>query len=243
MERFSGRRALVTGAGKGIGRAVAVRLSEAGAHVVAVSRTQADLESLREECPGIQTLCIDLADWEATEAALSTVEDIDLLVNNAAVAVLQPFLQVTKEAFDRSFSVNLRAVLQVSQIFAKKLISREAPGVIVNVSSQASQRAILNHTVYSATKSALDMLTKSMALELGPHKIRVNCVNPTVVMTSMGRLNWSNPQKSEPMLSRIPLGRFAELDDVVNGILFLLSDQSSMTTGATLPIDGGFLSN
>uniref|UniRef100_A0A8C6XSK1 Dicarbonyl and L-xylulose reductase n=1 Tax=Naja naja TaxID=35670 RepID=A0A8C6XSK1_NAJNA len=143
----------------------------------------------------------------------------------------------------RSFSVNLRAVLQVSQIFAQKLIARGAPGVIVNVSSQASQRAMLNHTVYSATKSALDMLTKSMALELGPHKIRVNCVNPTVVMTNMGRLNWSDPQKSGPMLSRIPLGKFAELDDVVNGILFLLSDQSNMTTGATLPIDGGFLSS
>ncbi|XP_013924646.1 PREDICTED: L-xylulose reductase [Thamnophis sirtalis] len=243
MKRFSGRRALVTGAGKGIGRAAAVRLSQAGAQVVAVSRTQTDLETLQEECPGIQTLCVDLADWEATETALSTVEDIDLLVNNAAVAVLQPFLQVSKEAFDRSFSVNLRAVLQVSQIFAQKLIARGAPGVIVNVSSQASQRAVLNHTVYSATKSALDMLTKSMALELGPHKIRVNCVNPTVVMTNMGRLNWSDPQKSGPMLGRIPLGKFAEVDDVVNGILFLLSDQSNMTTGATLPIDGGFLSS
>ncbi|KAJ7315944.1 hypothetical protein JRQ81_002106 [Phrynocephalus forsythii] len=148
MERFSGHRALVTGAGKGIGRAVAVALNRAGAQVVALSQTQADLDGLQKECPGIQTLCVDLGDWDATEAALSQVEDIDLLVNNAAVALLQPFLEVTKEAFDRSFNVNLRAALQVSQIIARKLIARGAPGAIVNVSSQASHRALSDHTVY-----------------------------------------------------------------------------------------------
>ncbi|XP_044275865.1 L-xylulose reductase [Varanus komodoensis] len=241
MERFSGRRALVTGAGKGIGRAVAVALNRAGAQVVALSRTQADLDNLQKECPGIQILCVDLADWEATEAALSQVGDTDLLVNNAAVALLQPFLEVTKEAFDRSFSVNVRAVLHVSKIVAQKMIARGVPGAIVNVSSQASQRALTDHTVYCSTKSALDMLTKSMALELGPHQIRVNSVNPTVVMTDMGRLNWTDPQKAGAMMSRIPMRKFAEVDDVVNGILFLLSDQSNMTTGAMLPIDGGFL--
>ncbi|XP_053150458.1 L-xylulose reductase isoform X1 [Hemicordylus capensis] len=226
---------------RGIGRAVAVTLSRAGALVVALSQTQADLDSLREECPGIQTLCVDLGDWEATEAALSKLGDIDLLVNNAAVALLQPFLEVTKEAFDRSFSVNLRAALHVSQIVARKLIARGAPGAIVNVSSQASHRALADHTVYCSTKSALDMLTKTMALELGPHRIRVNSVNPTVVMTAMGRLNWTDPQKAGPMINRIPLGKFAEVDDVVNSILFLLGDQSNMTTGAMLPVDGGFL--
>ncbi|XP_015275842.1 PREDICTED: L-xylulose reductase isoform X2 [Gekko japonicus] len=209
MERFVGRRALVTGAGKGIGRAVAVALSRAGAHVVALSRTQADLDGLQKECPGIQTLCVDVGDWEATEAALNKVDDIDLLVNNAGIALLQPFLEVTKDAFDRSFSVNLRAALQISQIVARKLIARGAPGAIVNVSSQASQRAVLDHTVYCSTKSALDMLTKTMAQELGPHKIRVNSVNPTVVLTEMGRRNWSDPQKAAAMTSRIPLGRFA----------------------------------
>ncbi|XP_066469695.1 L-xylulose reductase [Tiliqua scincoides] len=242
MERFfASRRALVTGAGKGIGRAVALALSRAGAQVVALSRTQADLEALQQECPGIQTLCVDLGDWEATEAALSTLGDIDLLVNNAGVALLQPFLEVTKEAFDRSVSVNLRAALQVSQIVARKLIARGTPGAIVNVSSQASQRALANHTVYCSSKSALDMLTKTMALELGPQKIRVNSVNPTVVMTEMGRLNWTDPQKAGDMIRRIPLGKFAEVDDVVSSILFLLSDESSMITGAMLPVDGGFL--
>lgn len=141
-------------------------------------------------------MCVDLGDWEATERALGSVGPVDLLVNNAAVALLQPFLEVTKDAFDRSFEVNLRAVIQVSQIVARGLIARGAPGAIVNISSQCSQRAVTNHSVYCSTKGALDMLTKVMALELGPHKIRVNAVNPTVVMTHMGQANWSDPCKT-----------------------------------------------
>ncbi|XP_049716372.1 L-xylulose reductase isoform X2 [Loxodonta africana] len=238
---LAGRRALVTGAGKGIGRSTVQALHAAGAQVVAVSRTRADLDSLVRECPGIEPVCVDLGDWEATEQALGGVGPVDLLVNNAAVALLQPFLDVTKEACDMSFHVNLRAVIQVSQIVVRSLIARGVPGAIVNVSSQASQRAVTNHSVYCSTKGAMDMLTKVMALELGPHKIRVNAVNPTVVMTPMGQANWSDPQKAKAMLDRIPLGQFAEVEHVVNSILFLLSDCSGMTTGSTLPVDGGFL--
>ncbi|XP_026936873.1 L-xylulose reductase isoform X4 [Orcinus orca] len=228
---LAGRRALVTGAGKGIGRSTVQALHAAGAQVVAVSRTQADLDSLVRECPGVEPVCVDLGDWEATERALGGVGPVDLLVNNAAVALLQPFLEVTKEACDTSFDVNLRAVIQVSQIVARGLIARGAPGSIVNVSSQASQRALTNHSVYCSTKGALDMLTK----------IRVNALNPTVVMTPMGQANWSDPQKAKTMLDRIPLGKFAEVENVVDTILFLLSDRSSMTTGSTVPVDGGFL--
>ncbi|XP_062936371.1 L-xylulose reductase [Cynocephalus volans] len=238
---LAGRRALVTGAGKGIGRDTVQALHAAGARVVAVSRTQADLDSLVRECPGIEPVCVDLGDWEATERVLGGVGPVDLLVNNAGVALLQPFLEVTKEACDTSFNVNLRAVIQVSQIVARDLIARGARGAIVNVSSQASQRALTNHSVYSSTKGALDMLTKSMALELGPHKIRVNAVNPTVVMTPMGQANWSDPHKAKTILNRIPLGKFAEVENVVDAILFLLSDRSGMTTGSTMPVDGGFL--
>ncbi|XP_008574527.1 PREDICTED: L-xylulose reductase [Galeopterus variegatus] len=226
---------------KGIGRDTVLALHAAGARVVAVSRTQADLDSLVRECPGIEPVCVDLGDWEATERALGGVGPVDLLVNNAGVALLQPFLEVTKEACDTSFNVNLRAVIQVSQIVARDLIARGARGAIVNVSSQASQRALTNHSVYSSTKGALDMLTKSMALELGPHKIRVNAVNPTVVMTPMGQANWSDPHKAKTILNRIPLGKFAEVENVVDAILFLLSDRSGMTTGSTMPVDGGFL--
>nr|XP_058902996.1 L-xylulose reductase isoform X2 [Kogia breviceps] len=201
---FAGRRALVTGAGKGIGRSTVQALHAAGAQVVAVSRTQADLDSLVRECPGVEPVCVDLGDWEATERALGGVGPVDLLVNNAAVALLQPFLEVTKEVFRRE-------------------PSGCHPGVP------------------GSTKGALDMLTKVMALELGPHQIRVNALNPTVVMTPMGQANWSDPQKAKTMLDRIPLGKFAEVENVVDTILFLLSDRSSMTTGSTVPVDGGFL--
>ncbi|KAG9473585.1 hypothetical protein GDO78_004075, partial [Eleutherodactylus coqui] len=192
-------------------------------------------------CPGVETVCVDLGDWSATEAALSNMGPVDLLVNNAGVALLQPFLDVTQEAFDRSFDVNVRAAVLVSQIVARQMMRRGVGGAIVNVSSQASQVALQDHAVYCSTKGALDTLTKVMALELGPKKIRVNCVNPTVVMTDMGRANWSDAQKAAPMLNRIPLGRFAEVDEVVHSILFLLSDKSAMITGSCLPVDGGFL--
>ncbi|XP_063817303.1 L-xylulose reductase-like [Pseudophryne corroboree] len=238
---FAGRRALVTGAGKGIGRETVKALKAGGADVVAVSRTSEDLESLARECPGVETVCVDLGDWSATEAALNSVGPIDLLVNNAGVALLQPFLKITQEAFDRSFAVNVRAAVVVSQIVARQMIERGVPGAIVNVSSQASQAAIADHAVYCATKGALDMLTKTMALELGPKKIRVNCVNPTVVMTDMARVYWSDSQRAASMLNRIPIGRFAEVDDVVHSILFLLSDKSAMITGSCLPVDGGYL--
>ncbi|XP_077407158.1 L-xylulose reductase isoform X2 [Vanacampus margaritifer] len=238
---FKGKRALVTGAGKGIGRATARALARYGANVTAVTRTQSDLDSLVHECPSITPVCVDLADWGATDDALKNIGPIELLINNAACAKLQPFLEVTPDQFDQSFTVNVKAVLHVSQVVAHGMIARGSGGSIVNVSSQASQCALKNHTVYCATKGALDMLTKVMALELGPHQIRVNSVNPTVVMTEMGRRGWSNPEKAKTMTSRIPLGRFAEVDEVVNSILFLLSDKSTMTNGVALPVDGGFL--
>ncbi|KAJ0060400.1 hypothetical protein NL108_010186, partial [Boleophthalmus pectinirostris] len=192
-----------------IGRATACSLSRCGAKVTALTRTQTDLDSLLLECPSIVPVCVDLSDWGATAAALEHAGPFDLLVNNAACAILQPFLEVTPEKFDQLFSVNVKAVLHVSQIVARSMKARGSGGSIVNVSSQASQCALRDHTVYCSTKAALDMLTKVMALELGPYKIRVNCVNPTVVMTEMGRIGWSDAEKASAMKSRIPLGQFA----------------------------------
>lgn len=114
-------------------------------------------------------------------------------------------------------------------------------GSIVNVSSLAGLIGIAGHSVYSATKAAVDSLTKSLALEFGPRKIRVNSVNPTVVLTNMARANWSDPAKSEPLLNSIPLHRFAEIDDVIDAIVYLLSDRSSFVNGHSLPIEGGYL--
>ena len=238
---FSGKRALVTGAGKGIGRATVKGLVECGAEVVALSRTEADLESLKEELPGVQTLCVDLGNVAAAVQAVETLGPIHLLVNNAGVSKLESFLEVTTDAFDNIFTVNVKAVLFLSQVIAKGMVERGEGGSIVNVSSQASMAALQDHSVYCATKGALDMLTSVMGLELGKHGIRVNAVNPTVVLTKMGKMAWSDPVKAEDMLSKIPMRKFAEEEDIVNAILFLLSEKSAMINCTKLPIDGGFL--
>ncbi|XP_042862255.1 L-xylulose reductase-like [Penaeus japonicus] len=241
MGVFSGRRALVTGAGKGIGRATALKLAEMGAEVFALSRTAKNLDSLRAECPSIKTICVDLSDWTATREAVQKIVPIHLLVNNAAMAALEPFLTTSPETFDNLMNVNVKALMNVSQVVAGDLVNREERGSIVNVSSQAGQRALTDHTAYSCTKAAVDMMTKMMALELGPKNIRINAVSPTVVLTDMGRLGWSDPAKAGPMLARIPQGKFAEVCDVVNAIVFLLKDESDMVNGHMLPVDGGFL--
>uniref|UniRef100_A0A4X1U9J7 Uncharacterized protein n=1 Tax=Sus scrofa TaxID=9823 RepID=A0A4X1U9J7_PIG len=281
---FSGLRALVTGAGKGIGRDTVKALHVSGARVVAVTRTNADLVSLSQECPGIEPVCVDLGDWEATERALGGVGPVDLLVNNAAVALMQPFLDTTKEVFDRSFNVNLRSVFQVSQIVARSMIERGVPGSIVNVSSMVSHVTYPGLAAYSesfclawtppfhagaagvpgwasckvrcipkgpkccplptgSTKGAMTMLTKSMAMELGPHKIRVNSVNPTVVLTAMGRSVTSDPELARKLKERHPMRKFAEVEDVVNSILFLLSDRSASTSGSSIFVDAGYLAS
>jgi len=238
--KFNGKRVLVTGAGRGIGNAIAIALSQCGAETYALGKTQANLDALVAEHPSIRPVCVDLADWSATRKAVEALPPIDLLVNNAAVAKLDQFLDVKQEDIDISFEVNLKAVINVSQVVAKSLISRGSPGAIVNLSSQSGMRALLDHTVYCATKGALDMTTKVMALELGPHKIRVNSVNPTVVMTDMGRENWSEETKRNGMLSRIPLRHFAEVSEVVGPVLYLLSDEASMVHGHLMMVDGGF---
>ncbi|XP_029658696.1 L-xylulose reductase [Formica exsecta] len=238
---FEGKRILVTGAGQGIGRELVLRLSKYKGEVFALSKTKKNLDNLVTADPKIHPVCVDLRDWDATRKAIQNILPIDLLVNNAGVACLTPFLDATPEEFDLSFDVNVKAVLNVSQVVAKSMIERKSGGSIVNISSQAGQVALKDHTVYCATKGALDMLTKAMALELGPHNIRVNTVSPTVVMTEMGKLGWSDPQKAQDMTSKIPLGRFAELDEVVDPIVYLLSDRSSMIDGVCLLVDGGYV--
>ncbi|XP_012269312.2 L-xylulose reductase [Athalia rosae] len=238
---FEGKRILVTGAGQGIGRALALRLSKFGGKVIAISRTKKHLDTLAAEDSSIETIQANLENWDSTRDTVKKLLPIDLLVNNAAVAKLESFLDIDPENFDATFNVNLKSVINVSQIVSKNMIDRGKGGSIVNVSSQASQAALKDHAVYCASKAALDQLTRVMALELGPHNIRTNTVNPTVVMTEMGRLGWSDPEKAASMKGKIPLGRFAEVDEVVDSIVYLLSDHSSMVNGITLPIDGGFL--
>ncbi len=237
-----GKRAVVTGAGKGIGRTIAQKLHACGARVVAVSRTADDLQTLQTEID-CETIAADLVDAHGASELIEKVGDIDLLVNNAGISVPQSFLETTMDAFDRTMAVNVRAVLAVSQVVVRQMINRKVSGAIVNVSSQASMVALTDHTAYCASKGALDQLTRVMALELGPHQIRVNAVNPTVTLTPMAEMAWREPAKRNSMLSRIPLGRFAKPEEVADVVAYLLSDHAAMIHGATLPVDGGFLAN
>jgi L-xylulose reductase len=237
---LKGARILVTGAGKGIGREIAIHLNGVGARVVAVSRTLADLDSLREEI-GCETIDADLSDPAQVADAARRAGAVDHLVNNAGVSIPEPFLETSAESLDRTLAINVRAPLLLSQHVARDWIARGHKGAIVNLSSQASQAALRDHAAYCASKGAIDMLTKVMALELGPHGIRVNAVNPTVTLTPMGKMAWGDPAKSGPMLAKIPLGRFAEPREVATVVAFLLGDGASMISGVTLPVDGGFL--
>ncbi len=238
--RFDGRSVLVTGAGKGIGRATARLLAARGAAIVALGRASADLDSLGAEL-GCRTVAVDLADAAAARAAARDAMPVDLLVNCAGTTELHGVLDVPVEVFDAVMAVNCRAALVVAQEYAKSVIARGARGAIVNVSSIAASRGLADHASYCASKGALDALTRVMAVELGPRGIRVNGVHPTVTLTPMAEKAWSDPAKSGPLLARIPLGRFVQPEEVGSAIAYLLSDDAAMVNGIDLPVDGGLL--
>lgn len=238
--RFDGKRALVTGAGKGIGRDVVRLLVDCGAEVVAISRTRSDLDSLHAEY-GCQTLLADIGHADAARQAAEDAGPVDLLVNNAGIALLSPFLEATIAEWDETMAVNLRSAFIIGQVVAKGMVARGTAGAIVNVSSQAGIAALPGHAAYGASKAGMDHLTRVMALELGPHQIRVNSVNPTIILTPMGEMLWGDPVKGDPMRAKIPLGRFGYPHHVSEAVAYLLSDKADMITGITMPIDGGYL--
>lgn len=238
--RFAGRCAFVTGGTRGIGRSTVRRLAASGARVVAAGRDLPCLNNLHDEI-GCRVVALDLRDVEATRAAIRNAGPIDLLVNCAGIVNLAPILDVTAAMFDEVMAVNVRAALILGQEVARNLIARGQNGAIVNVSSTASCLGQLEHTAYGASKGALDSLTRAMAVEFGVHGIRTNAVNPTVTMTEMAAQAWSDPERSGALLARIPLGRFAQPDEVAAAILYLLSDEASMINGVTLRVDGGHL--
>ncbi|MEX3814080.1 SDR family oxidoreductase [Paraburkholderia sp. BR13439] len=236
---FSGRSILVTGASSGIGRATVEALCASGASVVASARNVNELARLAEET-GCEPLKLDVSDEGAIDEAFASLEPFDGLVNCAGIALLERAVDTTAASFDRVMAVNTRGAVLVAKHVARGMLGAGRAGSIVNVSSQAALVALDDHLSYSASKAALDAVTRALCIELGPHGIRVNSVNPTITLTPMAVQAWSDPVKRDPALQAIPLRRFAESAEVAAPILFLLSDAAAMVSGVCLPIDGGY---
>jgi L-xylulose reductase len=239
MTGFNDRVILVTGASGGIGGATVRQLVAAGAQVIASGRSESELERLAKET-GCRTLPFDLASEESVRGAL---EGLDLwgVVNCGGFGgeIATP-MDTDIAIFDKVISINTRGALLVTKYASQSMVRLGRGGAIVNVSSQAALAALGGHISYASSKAALDSITRVSALELGKHGIRVNSVNPTVVMTEMSAFYWGRPDIGEPFLRTMPLGRWATEDEIAAPIVFLLSDGASMITGVSLPIDGGF---
>ena len=239
MTDFNGRPILVTGAAGGIGGATVRQLVAAGADVVASGRSEASLEPIVRET-GVRSLAFDLESEESIAAALGDL-DVYGVVNCAGFGgeIATP-MDTDISVFDKVMSINARGSLLVTKYAARSMISLGQGGSIVNVSSQAGLVALSGHVSYGSSKAALDNITRVSALELGKFGIRVNSVNPTVVMTPMSAWYWGRPEIQGPFLEAMPLGRWATEDEIAAPIVFLLSDGASMISGVSLPIDGGY---
>lgn len=241
MSDFKGKTIIITGAGKGIGRACVELFSQRGAHIIAMSRSQADLDELAAAFDAT-VISVDLADNAAARAAIKKAGPADALINCAGTNVLESVLNMTEEGYEQVLGINLRAALICAQEFARARIANGGGGTIINVTSIAGHRGFVDHVAYAASKAGLEGATRVMAKELGAYGIRVNAVAPTVTMTELAAKAWSDPAKRDPMLFRHPMKRFAEVDDVARSIAMLVSDDAPMISGAVLPVDGGFLS-
>jgi NAD(P)-dependent dehydrogenase (short-subunit alcohol dehydrogenase family) len=241
MTDLNGRTVLVTGATGGIGGATVRHLVAAGADVIASGRSVEGLEKIAAET-GTRTLAFDLTSEESVRSAL---EGLDLwgVVNCGGFGgeIATP-METDISVFDRVISINARGALLVTKYASASMIRLGQGGAIVNVSSQASLVALSGHISYGSSKAALDNITRVSALELGKYGIRVNSVNPTVVMTEMSAFYWGRPEIEGPFLEQMPLGRWATEDDIAAPIVFLLSDGAAMISGVSLPIDGGYTS-
>ncbi|MEP9376373.1 SDR family oxidoreductase [Aquabacter sp. CN5-332] len=236
---LEGQTALVTGAGKGIGRACALALAGAGAHVIAVARTAADLASLEQEAPGRIEPWIEDVRGDTLPARIKGLKRLDVLVNNAGTNKLQYVLDVDDETLDMLIALNIRAAFKVAQAAAAAMVAQGGGGSIVNISSQVGHVGGPRRTVYSMTKHAIEGMTKSMAIDLAPSKIRVNAVAPTVVETPMTAPFFQDPAYRDAAMASIPLKEWLQPADVAGAVLYLASPAARLVTGSSLRVDGG----
>ena len=242
--RLDGKVALVTGAGRGIGRGVALALGAAGAETVVNSRTPVELEAVASEIAAgggrARALPFDVTDSERARAAIAGIGRLDILVNNAGMNRPQPFLEVDDTTLDHMIALNVKAAFIVAQAAARQMVEAGS-GVIVNMSSQmghvGSER---NRTAYVMTKHAVEGLTKAMAVELAPKGVRVVSIAPTFVVTPLTKPFFDDPETRKWIIDRIPLGRAGTVEEVANAVVFLCSPAAALVTGSSLLADGGW---
>jgi NAD(P)-dependent dehydrogenase (short-subunit alcohol dehydrogenase family) len=242
--RLDGKRALVTGAGRGIGLGAATALAAVGAEVTLAARTLGEIEAaaaaLRERGHKANALALDVTDLAAMQAAIAARAPFHVLVNNAGTNRPAFFADVTVADFDEVFAINVRAAFFVAQAVAKRLLDAGEPGSIINISSQMGHVGGPRRTVYCATKHAMEGFNKAMAVELAPKGIRVNAIAPTFIETPMTQPFLANEAFRRDVESRIKLGRLGQVSDLMGAVVFLASDASALVTGTSLVVDGGW---
>lgn len=242
--RLDGRRALVTGAGRGIGLAAAAALGEAGAEVCLISRTGSEIEEAAEAIRAAgrtaDTLVLDVLETAAMRAAITERGPFDILINNAGTNRPKTMAATSEDDFDTVLDLNLRAAYFVAQAVTDGLLAAEKSGAIINISSQMGHVGGPLRTVYCSSKWALEGLTKSLAMELAPNGIRVNSIAPTFIETPLAKEMLKDPEFRDAVLSKIKLGRTGQVEDLMGAIVFLVSDAAAMITGASLLVDGGW---
>jgi NAD(P)-dependent dehydrogenase (short-subunit alcohol dehydrogenase family) len=242
--RLDGKRALVTGGGRGIGVAAGAALAQAGAHVVLAARTVAEIEAvaaeIRAEGGSAEALPFDVTDTAAVRAALAGHSPFDILVNNAGTNRPRGFLDVTEDDYDTITTLNLRAAFFVAQAVAQGMAAAGKGGSIIHISSQMGHVGGARRTVYCMSKHGIEGLTKAMAIDLAPHNIRVNSIGPTFIDTPLTRPFWNDKAFYEDVTRRIKLGRLGTVEELMGAIVFLASDAASLITGTDLVIDGGW---
>ena len=242
--RLDNRRALVAGASSGIGLGAAVALAEQGAQVFLAARGAPVLNKITAEMQAAgfnaHALPLDITDLAATANAIQTHGPFDILVNSAGLARHAPATQTTPADYDAAFDLNVRAAYFLAQAVARSLIAAEKPGSIITISSQMGHVGGPDRAVYAATKHALEGMTKSMAIEWGPHGIRVNTLCPTFIRTPLAAQTLQDPERLQWILSKIKLGRVGEVQDIMGAVAFLASDAAALITGTALRVDGGW---
>ena len=242
--RLDGKRAVVTGGSRGIGLGCAVALAEEGANVVIVARSKDQVfetvKKMKSEGFSVVGAPMDVANIDNVRDLIEKYSDIDILVNSAGIARHTPTVDTKEADFDEVMSVNVRTAYFLAQSAAKKMISKGVGGSIIQISSQMAHVGGIDRAVYCGTKHAIEGINKSMAMEFGPHKIRVNSICPTFIKTPFTESTFKDPDKVKWIETKIKVGRVGEVQDIMGAVKFLASDVSAMVTGSSLLIDGGW---